>query len=387
MDTNIVQLLIVSMLTFGIVYITIPVLIKIAYLRDLYDKPDGVRKVHANYIPALGGVAIFIAFFVGYSLTGFAGDFTGFPYLVAAMILLFFTGLKDDLIGLSPGKKLAVELIAVGLLIFGSNVFINNFFGIFGVEQLPFWGSILITVFTVIVVMNAYNLIDGVDGLAGSIGFIASAFFGIGFYIAGSIEMAALSYILAVSLAGFLVFNYRPASIFMGDTGSLTVGFLLSVMAVKFIGLSEVPAYTELFGQSSPILPAAILIVPLYDTIRVFYRRAKRKKSPFMPGSDHIHHELMRMGFGHTGIALTLSACTIFVTLLAVSLSSLNPNIILISVIAISLLIFPTNGTKRRILSTVGIDLRVGANKLDVVNVSNESKEKVSESKTAEPVS
>lgn len=376
MNTDIIQVILVGFATFGVVYVTIPLLIKVAYHRELYDKPDGDRKLHTRFIPTLGGIAIFMAFFVGYSITGLAENFSGYPYFAAAMVLLFFTGMKDDLMGLSPVKKLLVEVIAGCLLIFGSDIYIHSFYGVLGIETLPFWGSVLITLFTMIVVMNAYNLIDGIDGLAGGVGAIASVFFGIGFYIAGVPEMAAMSFILATSLVGFLVYNFKPAKIFMGDTGSLIVGFLLSVLAVQFIGLNDSPSYVAWFSWSSPVVPVAILIVPLYDTIRVFYRRAKRKTSPFSPGQDHIHHEFLRMGFGHSGTAIVLYFCTALITLLAASISNLNVHLMLATVLFTSVLIFPTNGTKRRLLSGIGLDFAVGPNSLDGDYSSDINKEK-----------
>ena len=387
MDTNIIQVLAVGFATFGVVYITIPLLIKVAYLKDLYDKPDGERKLHTRFVPTLGGIAIFLAFFIGYSITGVASDFGGYPYFAAAMVLLFFTGMKDDLIGLSAAKKLGVEIIAGLLLIFGTNTYIGNFQGMLGIHELPFIASIGITLFTMIVVMNAYNLIDGVDGLAGSVGLVASLFFGIGFYMAGNPEMAAMSFILSVSLLGFLVYNFKPASIFMGDTGSLIVGFLLSVLAIRFIGLNEVPAYVQYFGLSSPVIPVAILIVPLYDTIRVFYRRAKRKTSPFLPGNDHIHHELMRMGLGHAGVTIMLSAYTLIITSLAASMSSLNPHVILGVVLITSILMFPTNGTKRKILSKLGLNFDFGPNNVDDIHKKAKREKQENLKTTSEPVS
>lgn len=385
MSESLIQVLLVGIVTFGVVYITVPVLIKVAYLRDLYDKPDGDRKLHNGYIPTLGGIAIFLAFFVGFSITGVADRFFGYPYFAAAMIILFFTGMKDDLIGLSPVKKLIAELVAVCLLFFGSEVAISSFHGVFGIYELPLIVSFLITLFTMIVVVNAYNLIDGVDGLAAGIGTIASLFFGFGFLVAGVPEMAAMSFILAVSLVGFLVFNFKPASIFMGDTGSIIVGFLLSVLAIEFIGLNDLPAYVEMFSFTSPVLPVAFLIVPLYDTIRVFYRRAKRKTSPFLPGKDHIHHELMRMGYGHKGTALILYGSSILVSVIAFSVSSLDVHFVLAITLCASVLVFPTNGTKRRLLSKMGIDLHVGPSYFENMEVKNEEAEKAPK-KTASEV-
>ena len=152
------------------------------------------------------------------------------------------------------------------MLILGSGIYINNFYGVLGIGELPFAASIFITLFTMIVVVNAYNLIDGVDGLAGGIGVITSLFFGIGFFVAGEYAMAMLSAVVVTSLTGYLIHNFYPASIFMGDTGSLIIGFLLAVQAIQFVGLNEFPAFVEVFGPISSVMPVVILMIPLYDT-------------------------------------------------------------------------------------------------------------------------
>lgn len=359
MNAAIIQVLVGAGIAFGITYITVPILRKVAYLTDLYDKPDNERKLHNRYVPTLGGIAIYLAFFVGFSMSGLADDLQGFPYMAAALTLLFFTGLKDDIVDLSPKVKLGVELLTAGLLIFGCNLYIDNFYGVFGLYEIPFWLSILITTFTLIVVVNSYNLIDGIDGLAGGIGSIASLAFGIGFGIAGEYAFAALSIILFVTLMSFLIYNFNPASIFMGDTGSLIVGFLLSFLAIKFVGLNSNPAYTEVFGATSPIMPVAILALPLFDTISVFYKRMLKRKSPFSPGRDHIHHAILNTGVGHKGTSILLYACSIFIIFVALSVRSININLILIATIASMFLLLPTNGFKRSILKRMGVDVEL----------------------------
>lgn len=333
----------------GIVYVTVPLLRSVAFRLDLYDKPDGERKLHTDYVPTLGGIALFLAFFVGFSISGFASQMQGYSYFAAAMLMLFFTGMKDDLIGLSPMKKLAVE-VAVGImLILGSGIYIDNFYGVLGIGELPFSVSVLITLFTMIVVVNAYNLIDGVDGLAGGIGLIASLFFGIGFFVAGQYEMAMMSAVVVASLAGYLLHNFHPASIFMGDTGSLIIGFLLSVQAIQFVGLNEIPAFVEVFGPISSVMPVAILMIPLYDTLRVFMLRAKRGDSPFDPGCDHIHHILIGMGMGHRKTSLTLYGMSIAITVITYLFSMWNVNVLVLFSVVLAIVVLPGTGLKRMV--------------------------------------
>ena len=333
-----------------IVYVTVPLLRSVAFKLDLYDKPDGDRKLHTEYVPTLGGVALFLAFFIGFSVSGFASQMQGYSYFAAAMLLLFFTGIKDDIVGLSPAKKLFVEL-AVGLmLIFGSGIYIDNFYGVLGIGELHYTLAVLVTLITMIVVVNSYNLIDGIDGLAGGIGVIASLFFGIGFFIAGDYTMSMLSAVVATSLVGYLIHNFHPANIFMGDTGSLIIGFLLAVQAIKFVGLNESATFVEVFGQVSSVMPVAILMIPLYDTLRVFIIRVIRGDSPFKPGRDHIHHILIGMGMGHRKTSLILYVMSIAITMSAYLFSIWNANVILLASVAIAIVVLPGTGVKRMVM-------------------------------------
>jgi UDP-GlcNAc:undecaprenyl-phosphate/decaprenyl-phosphate GlcNAc-1-phosphate transferase len=358
MFTEISQLFFAIGATFIIGYYLVPLLIKVAYHKNLYDKPDGKRKVHDRFIPALGGVSIFVAFFVGFSMSGFADDMKGYPYMAAAAMVLFFTGLKDDLIGLSPAKKLAIQVVLSLFVIFGCVAVIDNFYGLFGLEAIPLWIAVPVTVFTMIVIMNSYNLIDGIDGLAAGVGIIASLLFCIGFMVADEVALAIMSLFAAASLAAFLIHNFRPASIFMGDSGSLVIGFLLAFLAIRFVGLGGNPAYVEAFGNSSPVFAVLILIVPLYDTLRVFVRRLLKKRSPFMPGMDHIHHVFLKYGRSHRSAALYLYGSMIFIAMVALSLRQFDQHAILAVSLLVSVLILPTNGSKRRILNRAGMNLK-----------------------------
>jgi UDP-N-acetylmuramyl pentapeptide phosphotransferase/UDP-N-acetylglucosamine-1-phosphate transferase len=355
MEISLLQLTIAAILTAGVVYLTIPLLVKVAYHKELYDKPDGERKLHDRYISSLGGVAIFIGLFIGFAISGYSDQLTGFGYLSAALVLLFFTGLKDDIMGLSPNKKLGVEILTGILIIFGCNAVIGSFNGIFGIENIPLYFSIPVTLFTVIVIMNAYNLIDGIDGLAGGIGMIASLFLAAGFFSAGNMPLTILALFTSISLLGFLLHNFHPANIFMGDTGSLVVGFLLAFLTVHYIGLSESQGYSIIYSNASSVLPVAFLAIPLYDTLTVFLKRLARGDGPFTPGRDHVHHQLLEIGFTQRQTAVMLYLVTILIGLLGIALAHLNNNIVL-GVIILSMVTFlPTSGYKRFIFKKIGI--------------------------------
>ncbi len=356
---NLLQLLFAAVIAFGLVYKVVPVLVRIAYHLNFYDRPDGERKLHTRYISSLGGVAIFLAFLVGFAVTGYADQITGFVYLLVALVMLFFIGLQDDLMGLSPNKKLGVELFASGMIILGCQVFISNFNGILGIGEIPLYIGIPLTLFIMIGITNAYNLIDGIDGLAGGIGVIASLFFAIGFTIAGSTALAVLSFITAITLIGFLVHNFSPASIFMGDTGSLVVGMLLAFLSIQFINLHQVSEFQAAFGAGATLLPVAFLAVPLYDTLTVVLKRIINKKSPFKAGRDHIHHDLLGIGFNHKQATLILCAGTVLISIFALALSHLNINLLLLAIILSAVLTLPTFGFKRALAKRlIGLDLQ-----------------------------
>ncbi len=350
-----IQAVLSGIAAFTAVHFLIPLLIKISYHFNLYDKPDVNRKLHTRYISPLGGVAIFISLFIGFSLSGYPDQFPGFAYFSSALVLLFFTGLKDDIMEISTYKKLSIEIFSAMLIVFGCGAVIFEFGGIFGLNAVPLYISVPLTLFTVVVVMNAFNLIDGVDGLAGGIGFIASLFFAVGFYLSGEIHFFYLSMIVAITLGSFLIHNFQPAKIFMGDTGSLVVGFVFAFLSVRFIGLNQVAGDINFFVNSVPVLPIAFLSVPLYDTFTVVLKRLFRGDSPFTPGRDHVHHQLLNMGFSPKHTTLYLYGVTLLISTVAIAISALNINIVLAAIIFSMTVLMPTNGSKRRILQFTGL--------------------------------
>ncbi len=353
-----VQIIVATLFSFYLINRTIPVLIKLAYHLNIYDQPDGERKVHTSYISNLGGVAIFIAFIFGILFSGLSSEIEGLPYFIGALFALFFCGLKDDLVGLSPKTKLLVELASGVVVIIGMGITINSFGGIFGLNQIPIYLIIPITLFTIIVIINSFNLIDGIDGLAGGISAISAGIFSVGFFIATDFVYSFIGLILSIVSIGYLKHNRHPAKIFMGDTGSLVIGFVLSILTVRFIGLSNFSDnFNAILGQSSVIIPIAALSIPLYDTLRVFGRRLARGQSPFAADSDHIHHTLLKMGLGQKRTVYYLYGVTFLITGIAIIGSTLNPNINLLIVVLAMTLLLPTIGIKRRIALKFGINI------------------------------
>ena len=288
--------------SFVITFLAIPVIIRIAEEKKLFDVPDD-RKLHKNPIASLGGVGIFSGFFLAALLSISLNSNQEFQYYFAAGLVVFILGLKDDIIALSASKKFIGQLIAAGILIHLADVRITSMHGLFGIGELPALFSIALSYLTVILVINAFNLIDGVDGLAGMLGLLTTSVFGTYFLLAGLPSYAMLSFALGGSLLAFLIFNYNPAKIFMGDCGSLLLGLTNAILAIKFIEVADIQA-SSLPIQSSVAVGIAVLIIPLLDTIRVFSIRIVNGRSPFCPDRNHIHHLLLDRGLSHKHVSL-----------------------------------------------------------------------------------
>lgn len=300
-----------AILAFTITFFAIPIVIGIAKKKKLFDEPDE-RKVHKSVIPTIGGVGIFGGFIVAMLMCvpEFAADTNKIKYFAAAAIVIFFLGLKDDLVILSASKKFIGQIIAAGIIIRFGNIYLNDMHGFLGITTIPHIASIFFTLFTIIVITNSFNLIDGVDGLAGSLGFITTLVFGIYFYFASELAYAVMALSLSGAIAGFLIYNFSPAKIFMGDTGSLLLGIVNSILVIKFINVAGSPGNTFSL-QASPAMGFAILMIPLFDTLRVFGLRILNRRSPFSPDRIHVHHFLLDLGFSHRKITLTCVGATL----------------------------------------------------------------------------
>ncbi|MEO8066268.1 MAG: MraY family glycosyltransferase [Flavobacteriales bacterium] len=327
-----------------VVLFTMPSLIKVARLKHLVDEPGDARKLHRRSVPTIGGIILFAAIIFAFALwfpgsgqlkmpdLGYKALYSSmgqyykeFKFVIAAMVLLFFIGVKDDIIGFSPVKKLVGHIVVGYILVIMAGIRITSMHGTFGIYELGDEWSIAFSFFVYIVLVNAINLIDGVDGLAGGIGTICALAFGCWFYLAGDVPLALLSAVLAGALIGFLVFNYHPARIFMGDSGSLIIGAILSVLAMNLVDhdITRLPPW--LARVPTPLFAMGVLAYPLVDTFRVFVSRAARGVSPFAADKNHIHHRLMAHGLGHRGTTIVLYLFAIFVILISLLTRDIAP--------------------------------------------------------------
>jgi UDP-GlcNAc:undecaprenyl-phosphate/decaprenyl-phosphate GlcNAc-1-phosphate transferase len=301
--------------TFSVV--SIPVIINISTLLGL-EKKMNFRSAHQTATPQFGGIALYGAIMIAHFLWPHVNEVAEAnltSLAVVGLTILLFLGIKDDILILDPNKKLLLQIVAVSTLILLGGLKVDNLFGIFGWYEIPNAVSIPFTVFIFIALINAVNLIDGVDGLAGGIGFIASMSFGTWFLLNHHFSMACMAFSLSGALLGFLRFNFSKTSkIFMGDTGSLLLGFLLAFFAVKFIRLNadfqSGQAPQSFFN--APVLAVVILIVPIFDTLRVFLVRILNRRSPFKADRNHMHHVLLDNGLNHFQTSLSLWSFTVF---------------------------------------------------------------------------
>ncbi len=298
-------------------------LIHISHLKHLFDEPTEARKIHKIKTPNLGGVAIAGTMILISCLFINTGSVPAFNSIFFAILILLLTGISDDLIGTKPFKKLIIQAIASSLVAFFGCRF-TSFYGFFGWNEVPYWASFAGSTFFILFVINAFNLIDGINCLAGGIGLLASACFAFYFWQMNDKIFTSFAIAICGSLVAFLWFNKSPARIFMGDTGSMFIGFIISLFSIHLLQLS--------LSQSSPLpssqivsLVTALLIIPVYDTIRVFILRIAHSQSPFTADRNHIHHRLIDLGLSHMQASGLLIIINIFFVFLAILIRSFRP--------------------------------------------------------------
>lgn len=307
-------------------HLTVPVIVRISALKTLLDKPND-RKVNKLPIPNLGGVAMFFGVTISTLLVIENMEVRDFRYILAAMILLFFVGIKDDILILSARTKLIAQFIAAGFLAILGNIRLTNLHGIFGIGEINYWFSVALSLVVIVGIINAMNLIDGIDGLAGGLGLMISTLFGTIFILFGQLQYAILCFAVVGSLMSFLFYNVfgKTNKIFMGDTGSLMLGLLVAVMFIKY---NEI-AIDSANNAFSPAISIAIVFVPLFDMVRVFCIRMMNKKSPFKPDMNHIHHRFLQLGHSHLVSSLLIITINLLIIVLITLLRGLNIHILL----------------------------------------------------------
>lgn len=325
----------------AITFISIPVVIRVADLKHLMDEPDQDRKFHSIKTPTLGGVAIFAGVSIAFSFYTDYVQINEIRFMTPAIILLFLAGVKDDILVLSPVKKLIVQCACAILVTVFGQLYLTSLWGMFGVNEIPPFLGMVIAFFTIVSLINAFNFIDGINGLAGGLGLIAGLFFGTWFALTDSPSLSCLAFSLSGSLLGFLYFNFGKAKIFMGDTGSMIIGFIISILAIKFIENNRVQGIENsiYYIRAAPGVAIAVVFIPLFDMVRIVAVRLLKGRSPFSADRNHIHHHLIDRKMSHSMAACILYGAAVFLIGLALLLKNLRSLELVLVLVAVGLII------------------------------------------------
>ncbi|MDE7419892.1 MAG: undecaprenyl/decaprenyl-phosphate alpha-N-acetylglucosaminyl 1-phosphate transferase [Muribaculaceae bacterium] len=322
----------VALLLTGII---IPQILLIAFRKKLFDEVDE-RKIHKGIVPRLGGIAFLPAIIfsiclvlavnisLGLSDTSevFSGWGTSIMYLMCAEMLIFLVGMADDLIGVRYKAKFACQILCA-IFICASGAYIHDMDGLLWIHELPSWLGWCLSGFFVVYIVNAINLIDGIDGLASGLSGIALIYYGIVFTITHEWLLGLLVWAQLGTLVPFFYYNVfgnpnKRKKIFMGDTGALTVGMMLSFIALSMTNTktADLPDhYNQLVLAFSP------LIIPAFDVVRVYFHRIRQHRNPFLPDKCHIHHKLLALGLNQRASLCAILLSAVIFMLVNISLS------------------------------------------------------------------
>jgi len=306
------------LISFIISVVVIPMLIKIAKKLKLVDIPND-RKEHKTPTPTMGGIGVILGFLIA-SLVTIAIDYQ-IGVTLTCVLVISGMGVVDDLKDLSPKIKFLIQFI-IALIITSSGLRLESLHGLFGIEEIPLIIQYLISILLIVGVVNAFNLLDGIDGLVGGIAAMNAIVFGILFSYANNFSYALLCFALAGSLVGFLIFNLYPAKIFMGDTGALSVGLIMTVFALKLTTLDSIG-----FDNKNTLISLSILILPVFDTVRVFSLRLIKGFSPFKPDKTHVHHMLVKTGYNHFKASVFIYTVNMILIVSGITLSIMKLSI------------------------------------------------------------
>jgi UDP-N-acetylmuramyl pentapeptide phosphotransferase/UDP-N-acetylglucosamine-1-phosphate transferase len=354
-----------TLIAYLITFFLMPFIIRIARINKLFDIPDE-RKTHTYPVSSLGGLGIVLGLAISLLLVS---DFTigdsEFQYYLASIFIIFILGVIDDIFVLHAWKKVLGQILVASLLTAKAHLFILNLEGLAGVSEINHAFSYGLTFFTIILVINSFNLVDGVDGLAATLGLVSSFAFGMFFYLNSNLPYAILGFAMAGSLMAFLMYNFPPARIFMGDSGSMLIGLVNAILLIKFI---ETGNTARNFPIASPVAVGfGILLIPLLDVLRVFIIRLTKGVSPFAPDRNHVHHLLLNKGFSHTKVTITLLISSMAFTALAFYIQALNINLISLILVLIffaGVFVIKYFAAPRKHLHVVGQD-EIGAGSED----------------------
>lgn len=293
-----------------------PRLVRIALDKNIVDNPNP-RKLQRRPTPVLGGIAVFFGSVIGLGCASITCDCSELFIVVVAMMIMLYTGTMDDILDLSPALRFLIEIGTVLLLIFVGGYTLNDFHGLWGLNQIPQGVAIPLTVFAAVGIINAINLIDGVDGLSSGYCILTSLLFGVMFWYVGDRTMCMLAVVAAGSLIPFFFHNVfgKSSKMFIGDGGTLVMGIVMSVFVIRILRHGSMSEVYDAVNIGLVPFTLAVLSVPVFDTLRVMTTRILKRKSPFHPDKTHLHHMFIRLGCSHAATTLAILILNFFVVL------------------------------------------------------------------------
>lgn len=327
------KILLSSGLSFLITFFSIPAIIRIAKAKKLFA-PSNNPNNSKSLIPAFGGVAIFAGFAGSILLFIKSNDFPLLQFFLVSLMIVFFLGLKEDIQILSFSKKITGQIIASFILVYFGGFQINHSGGLFGLNEISTVSNILISFIVVMIISNSFIFMSSVDGLSGSFGMLSALIFGCYFYFIGNMSFSIIAFSLAAALMSFLFFNFSPAKIYIGSTGTLLIGLVHSVLFIKFINTSENTSAPFAVSSYSAIA-FAILMFPLFETFKSFVIRVICNKKSFNPDKNLTHHLLNEMGISNKNIIIILVLANLSIVILAFILNNIGSAFLFVIIIAI----------------------------------------------------
>lgn len=317
-------IVIASLLTsFLISWIAMPSLITVSRKKNLVDLPNG-RTSHKGAIPNLGGVALFASLIITVLTFTNLRSFPSIQYITPGLVILFFIGLKDDVLDISAHTKLKAQILAAAIVVILGNIRFTHLHGFFGIGDIGYLSSAVLSIFVIIVIINCFNLIDGIDGLSGGMGVLISLTFGIWFFVNRNNEYVLVASTLIGALLAFLYYNVfsKKNKIFLGDTGAMILGYMVAILTIQFNEFN-ITATGVFAVNSAPAVSIAILFLPLYDVLRVFVLRIAKGRSPFSADRQHMHHMLIATGMSHIKATMILLSSQVLFIVAGFSLQQL----------------------------------------------------------------
>jgi UDP-GlcNAc:undecaprenyl-phosphate/decaprenyl-phosphate GlcNAc-1-phosphate transferase len=330
-----------------ITFYGIPVVVRVARIKNLYDIP-GKRTSHFIPTPRLGGIIIFAAVILPSVLFTGLSSAHELKYIIAGMIILAFLGMKDDIIDLSAYKKAIGQFIAAFIIVVPGDIHLTTITGLLYNPSFELAGNFIVTILVVMTLINSINFIDGIDGLAAGIGIMTSTIFGSWNLYVGQTSYAVICFALSGALLAFFYFNVfsKENKIFLGDTGSMMIGFLLSVLLVNFIETNSIVNTPLPILKSAPAIALSILFVPVFDTMRICLIRIYNGKSIFKADSNHVHHRVLRFSGSHLRATVTILFVNLLIILITYIFRDIGNRLLILLLVVMGTLLSILLGSK-----------------------------------------